>query len=314
LSTHSSGASWLRHIPRAVLASDAAEHALRQACICQARPACRRRPLQPLASGPASSREQSPASCPTEPIVAPVRGLLPGDMHPGKRPRGDAPTLRELSALSGGTRAGLARVLRCLRDRGYLANADRLLGGPAASSQSPQAAERAAGAALAAAGMELVEVPQAAGPVVVQRGGLHVVRLQSLLQLLCKESRAFSELMAATIQQAGGRKLGLVLYLDEVKPGNPLRPDPARSSWAVYCQLADVPAWARSCTAAALPLCVVRTQELAPLGGPLGPQRPREHAQPKRLPAAAGIAPGAFAGLSRRTPSKPSPGRTCCGR
>jgi hypothetical protein len=235
-------------------------------------------------------------------------------MHPGKRPRGDAPTLRELSALSGGTRAGLARVLRCLRDRGYLANADRLLGGQAASSQSPQAAERAAGAALAAAGMELVGAPQAAGPLITQRGGLHIVRLQSLLQLLCKESRAFAELMAATIEQAGGRKLGLVLYLDEVKPGNPLRPDPARSSWAVYCQLADVPAWARSCTAAALPLCVVRTQELAPLGGPLGPQRPREHAQPKCFSAAASAVPGPFPLLSGRPQRTTSPGLTCCGR
>jgi hypothetical protein len=48
--------------------------------------------------------------------------------------------------------------------------------------------------------------------------------------------------------------------------------------------------WARSCTAAALPLCVVRTQELAPLGGPPGPQPvqggPQRGSATAALPAA----------------------------
>ena len=127
-------------------------------------------------------------------------------------------------------------------------------------------------AAVATAALGLVDAPTAAGPVVVSRGGLQVARLQSLLQLLCHQSAAFLDLVAQTCERAAGGRVGVIIYMDEIKPGNPLRPDPARSSWAVYAQLAEVPLWARSCTAAALPLCVVRTQELAPLGGPPSPQ------------------------------------------
>ena len=62
-------------------------------------------------------------------------------MRPAKRTRGDAPTLRELSALSGGSRQGLARVLRCLAERGYLARGEELVGvrGRGRGSHGPQA-------------------------------------------------------------------------------------------------------------------------------------------------------------------------------
>ena len=193
-------------------------------------------------------------------------------MQPAKRPRGDAAVLRELAALSGGSRAGLARVLRSLRGHGHLARPDELLGPAPVGPRSAAQEQRAVEAAVATAALGLVDAPTAAGPVVVSRGGLQVVRLQSLLQLLCHQSAAFFDLVAQTCERAAGGRVGVIIYMDEIKPGNPLRPDPARSSWAVYAQLAEVPLWARSCTAAALPLCVVRTQELAPLGGPPSPQ------------------------------------------
>jgi hypothetical protein len=192
-------------------------------------------------------------------------------MQPAKRPRGDVAVLRELTALSGGSRAGLARVLRSLQGHGHLARPDELLGSAPVGPRSASREQRAVEAALAEAALGVLDAPTAAGPVVVSRGGLEVVRLQSLLQLLCHQSAAFFDLLARTSERAAGGRVGVIIHTDEIKPGNPLRPDPARSSWAVYAQLSEVPLWARSCTAAALPLCVVRTQELARLGGPPSP-------------------------------------------
>ena len=198
--------------------------------------------------------------------------LLPpfGGMPPHKRPRGDAATLRELGALCGGSRAGLARVLRTLGDRGYLANAERLLGPGPARARSARQQEVALEGALGDAVLDLVGAPTPTGPLVVLREGIHLVRLQSLLHVLCAQSDAFARLLRDTLGRAPGGVVGLVVYADEIKPGNPLRPNPGRCSWAVYAQMADVPEWARSCTMAALPLAAVRPQELKALGGPLG--------------------------------------------
>ena len=125
---------------------------------------------------------------------------------------------------------------------------------------------------MAAAVREVGEITTPAGPLLVERGGLQVVRLQALLHELWRTSPAFRDLLTATADRGRDGACGLLLYLDELRQGNPLRPDMGRCSWAKYGQLADCPPWARACAAAALPLCLRCGTELKPLGGPPRPQ------------------------------------------
>ena len=60
---------------------------------------------------------------------------------------------------------------------------------------------------------------------------------------LTRMSKGFSELMTATLGSAQG-PLRIVLYIDEVNPGNPLRPDKGRSTQSIYWCFADWPQWA----------------------------------------------------------------------
>ena len=150
-----------------------------------------------------------------------------------------------------------------------------------------------------------------AGPLLVERGGLQVVRLQALLHELWHTSPAFRELLTATADRGRDGVCGLLLYFEEIRPGNPLRPDMGRCSWAMCGQLADCPPWARACAAAALPLCVCRAAGLKPLGGPPRPQIAAAAPRP------AADRPGALESSARACcgqPARPPSGRTCCGR
>ena len=84
----------------------------------------------------------------------------------------------------------------------------------------------------------------------------------------------FREFLEALMERSPGGVAGIIFYVDEVQPGNPLRADSGRKRWAAYIQLAHAPPWARSATATALSLAIVRTQELNLLGGLSGAQSP----------------------------------------
>jgi hypothetical protein len=141
--------------------------------------------------------------------------------------------------------------------------------------------------ALALATQEISGLTTPAGPILVERAGLQLVRLQSLLHHLWRSAPAFQDLLADTVSRGRDGVGGLLLYFDELRPGNPLRPDLGRCSWAMYAQFADCPPWARSCTMAALPLCVCRTEQLKTLGGPPVTQSLRDQeAAPAHRPAA----------------------------
>ena len=43
------------------------------------------------------------------------------------------------------------------------------------------------------------------------------------------------------MERPPGGVAGIIFYVGEVQPGNPLRADSGRKSWAAYIQLADVP-------------------------------------------------------------------------
>ncbi len=63
------------------------------------------------------------------------------------------------------------------------------------------------------------------------------------LHVLCEGSETFSHFLLGKLRGSSGR---LVLYCDECRPGNALRPDKGRAYAAVYWSLVDFPPWFRS--------------------------------------------------------------------
>ena len=66
-----------------------------------------------------------------------------------------------------------------------------------------------------------------------------VCRLDLLLQVLSTECEHFRSAMCEATQAAGTTPLHGVLYLDEVVPGNVLRPDNRRKFWALYIEILE---------------------------------------------------------------------------
>ena len=60
------------------------------------------------------------------------------------------------------------------------------------------------------------------------------------LHFLCEDSDAFATLMAATIGDHA-KPLTVVIYIDELCPGNPLRPEKSRTLQAIYWVFAEFP-------------------------------------------------------------------------
>ena len=179
-----------------------------------------------------------------------------------KRARVDFPTLRKLLALSGTSKTKLGEMLVALEEGDYLKSGDRLGLRPSD--------KRGAARAIGEGAADIFSRQTLSGPVVTEVNGISVVRLGALFQVLCNESSSFQAFLRATQERAGTRSLGLLIYMDEIKPGNVLRPDAGRNTFAVYAQLTDVPEHCRSATAAAFPVAAVRTKLLGELGGACG--------------------------------------------
>ena len=80
----------------------------------------------------------------------------------------------------------------------------------------------------------------------------------AFLYYLSSISLAFATLMSETVSRASS-PLKMVIYIDEVKPGNPLRPDHGRGTQSIYWSFADWPQWALQRSAVWLLLGVIRT-------------------------------------------------------
>ena len=61
----------------------------------------------------------------------------------------------------------------------------------------------------------------------------------ALMYAACKESPAMGALMSATITKVAPNPLLILVYTDEVTPGNQLSFANARKTWAVYFTIAD---------------------------------------------------------------------------
>ena len=96
----------------------------------------------------------------------------------------------------------------------------------------------------------------------------------ALLWLLCSSSSAFAKFLYECVN--GGYAPGdggyaprarIALYVDEVMPGNNLRPDHGRAFYAVFWLLLDYPDWFRSSAAGWHDLCVIKAADVDKIPG-----------------------------------------------
>lgn len=92
-------------------------------------------------------------------------------------------------------------------------------------------------------------------------------RLDKLLGHFVAESPNFATAMQLAVESAGAAPLGAIVYLDEVVPGNMLRPDNKRRFWSFYLSFAEFGP-ARLCHAEYwLPIAVLRSSVAACVEG-----------------------------------------------
>lgn len=100
-----------------------------------------------------------------------------------------------------------------------------------------------------------VELPLEGGGVF----GWSICRPDKLLRHLALESSEFASALAEAAQKAGPNPLRSIWYLDEVVPGNILRPDNARRFWAIYMSLAEFGSDRLFCAEWWMPIGVLRS-------------------------------------------------------
>ena len=70
----------------------------------------------------------------------------------------------------------------------------------------------------------------------------------ALIHHMCSLSACFRGVMADVAVE--GQPLGIIIYIDEICPGNPLRPEKSRTLQAIYWCFKDWPDWLLARTAA----------------------------------------------------------------
>ena len=78
---------------------------------------------------------------------------------------------------------------------------------------------------------------------------------------------AFGNIMIACIRQ--GHKLTVIMYLDELIPGNPFRQDKARKMWGIYWCCLEWPAWLLSRSAVWPVFSIIRSKSIDGMPGGL---------------------------------------------
>ena len=137
--------------------------------------------------------------------------------------------LADIGAISG-SRVSAARILKKLHDDGHLK--DTSLFDVSVSSMRRDAATGTADAVANLSSMY--------GPMLqtMELGDVKVefVNPFTYIYCMCKQHQGLYRILA---DASGSRRI--VMYIDEVKPGNPLRHDKGRTTQAVYWTFADMP-------------------------------------------------------------------------
>lgn len=94
-----------------------------------------------------------------------------------------------------------------------------------------------------------------------------VADLGKLLAFLSSECSTFRDAMRDAIRDVGAEPLRATIYLDEITPGNLLRPDNARKVWSIYVGLQEFGRYRLSREEWWLPLGVLRSSMAAKAQG-----------------------------------------------
>ena len=82
----------------------------------------------------------------------------------------------------------------------------------------------------------------------------------AMLQYLCTISLPFGDMLYTAVQKAAGQPLRLVIYADEMCPGNPFRPEKSRTLQCIYWTFIDFPGYVLSRTFSWKVLCLIRAK------------------------------------------------------
>lgn len=90
------------------------------------------------------------------------------------------------------------------------------------------------------------------------------VEPKAYLRYMSSLSDSYAEVMNST---EGPTKFNVILYLDEIIPGNPFRPDKARKLWTMYWACLEWPAWLLARSGFWAILGVIKSSTLSSLAG-----------------------------------------------
>lgn len=110
-----------------------------------------------------------------------------------------------------------------------------------------------------------IELPLEAGGTFAWK----VCRMDRLLLYFATESAEFRASLVRALDNAGPRPLSCILYLDEIVPGNILRPDNRRKFWAIYVSFEELGRERLFLEQYWLPLAVLRSSIVGDVAGGL---------------------------------------------
>ena len=177
------------------------------------------------------------------------------------------PKRRKLSLASVAARAqcslaAVSRTLAGLIEEGLSGNVEADLGAADSVRRVLSAGSRAHAEATTPYG----EVMQ---HLAVNGVNIPLVSPKALLHYLCSVSPDFASLLGSVASASHDRTLRLVLYADEVTPGNVLRPDAGRKFWAIYWTVCEFPEFFRRSEDSWFTVATIRSKFLETIPGGL---------------------------------------------
>ena len=177
------------------------------------------------------------------------------------------PKRRKLSLASVAARAqcslaAVSRTLAGLIEEGLSGNVEADLGAADSVRRVLSAGSRAHAEATTPYG----EVMQ---HLAVNGVNIPFVSPKALLHYLCSVSPDFASLLGSVASASHDRTLRLVLYADEVTPGNVLRPDAGRKFWAIYWTVCEFPEFFRRSEDSWFTVATIRSKFLETIPGGL---------------------------------------------
>jgi hypothetical protein len=179
--------------------------------------------------------------------------------HSGKRRK----TLSDLSAIRGMTKTALSATLQKLNDAGYLN--DSLV-------KTPTLGQYRRGV-RSAVEMHGFALPTPYGPMIQEMDlpsesmpKWHYINPFALINHLCRVVPLMFNLLLTAMHASGGL-LKIIIYIDEINPGNALHPNPERLLQAVYWTFVDLPSWFLQRKDAWFTFGLLRTKITKELGG-----------------------------------------------